>query len=51
LKLRNDDTILQALWQISLRLFVVYPGTRRFELDDNIIASPLTQLPEETATL
>jgi hypothetical protein len=33
------------------RLFVVYPGTRRFELDDDIIALPLTGLLEESASL
>jgi len=30
------------------RLFVVYPGTRRFELDDDIIALPLTGLLDES---
>ena len=33
------------------RLFIVYPGTRRFELDDAMIALPLTCLLEETASL
>ena len=33
------------------RLFVVYPGTRRFELDDDLIALPLTSLLAETASL
>lgn len=33
------------------RLFVVYPGTRRFELDDDLIALPLTSLLEESASL
>ncbi|MCX6893312.1 MAG: ATP-binding protein [Verrucomicrobiota bacterium] len=33
------------------RLFVVYPGTRRFELDDDLIALPLTGLLEESARL
>ena len=33
------------------RLFVVYPGTRRFELDDDIIALPLTGLLAESASL
>jgi len=33
------------------RLFVVYPGTRRFELDDNIVALPLTGLLAESASL
>ena len=33
------------------RLFVVYPGTRRFELDTDIIALPLTALPAESAAL
>ena len=33
------------------RLFVVYPGTRRFELDDAIIALPLTGLLEESSIL
>ena len=33
------------------RLFVVYPGTRRFELDDRIIALPLTGLLAESANL
>jgi hypothetical protein len=32
------------------RLFVVYPGPRRFELDDDIIALPVTGLLEETAS-
>jgi len=30
------------------KLFVVYPGTRRFELDDGIIALPLTSLSAES---
>jgi predicted AAA+ superfamily ATPase len=33
------------------RLFVVYPGTRRFELDEQIIALPLTSLLAESAVL
>lgn len=33
------------------RLFVVYPGTRRFELDEGIVALPLTNVAEETARL
>ena len=33
------------------RLFVVYPGSRRFELDDAIVALPLTGLLEECASL
>ena len=33
------------------RLFVVHPGPRRFELDDDIIALPLTGLSEEAAGL
>ena len=33
------------------RLFVVYPGTRRFELDDQIVALPLTSLLVESAGL
>ena len=33
------------------RLFVVYPGTRRFELDDDIIALPLAGLLAEAASL
>jgi len=33
------------------RLFVVYPGSRRFELDDDLIALPLTGLPAESASL
>ena len=33
------------------KLFVVYPGTRRFELDDAIIALPLTGLLEESVRL
>lgn len=33
------------------RLFVVYPGPRRFELDDDIIALPVTGLSEESAGL
>ncbi len=33
------------------RLFVVYPGTRRFELDEAIVALPLTGLLEECASL
>jgi len=32
------------------RMYVVYPGTRRFELDDNIVALPLTGLPAEAAS-
>jgi predicted AAA+ superfamily ATPase len=33
------------------RLFVVYPGTRRFQLDNAIVALPLAKLPEESASL
>jgi predicted AAA+ superfamily ATPase len=33
------------------RLFVVYPGARRFELDDKIIALPVMALREESASL
>ena len=33
------------------RLFVVYPGTRRFELDVDIVAVPLAHLPEEAVCL
>ena len=33
------------------RLFVVYPGTRRFELDDRITAVPLTGLLAEAEGL
>jgi len=33
------------------RLFVVYPGTRRFELDDRITAVPLTGLLTEAEAL
>lgn len=41
-----------AMTDLNLkRLFVVYPGDRRFELDDNIIALPLTGLLEESASL
>ena len=41
-----------ALTDLKLAtLFVVYPGTRRFQLDDAIIALPLTSLPEATANL
>jgi len=32
-------------------MFMVYPGTRRFELDEAIIALPLTWLLEESASL
>ena len=41
-----------AMTDLSLkRLFIVYPGTRRVELDDAIIALPLTCLLEETTSL
>lgn len=41
-----------ALADLNLkRLFVVYPGARRFELDDAIVALPLTRLAEESAIL
>ena len=33
------------------RLFVVYPGTRRFALDDDLVALPLSGLLEESARL
>jgi predicted AAA+ superfamily ATPase len=33
------------------RLFVVYPGTRRFELDESIMALPLADVAEEAARL
>ena len=33
------------------RLFVVYPGTRRFELDARIVACPLTDLFAESENL
>jgi hypothetical protein len=33
------------------RLFVVYPGARRFDLDDRIMALPLTGLLEESVNL
>jgi predicted AAA+ superfamily ATPase len=33
------------------RLFVVYPGTRRVELDEEIVAVPLAHLPEEAERL
>jgi predicted AAA+ superfamily ATPase len=33
------------------RLFVVYPGGRRIELDDAIVALPLTELLAESASL
>jgi predicted AAA+ superfamily ATPase len=41
-----------AMADLNLKtLFVVYPGARRFELDDAIIALPLTGLLEESARL
>ncbi len=41
-----------AMTDLNLRrLFVVYPGTRRFELDEAITALPLTGLSEESANL
>jgi len=41
-----------AMTDLNLkRLFVVHPGTRRFELDDAIVALPLTGLLEESASL
>ena len=41
-----------AMTDLKLKcLLVVYPGTRRFELDDNIIALPLTGLLAESARL
>ena len=41
-----------AMTDLKLRrLFVVYPGTRRFELDDQIVALPLTSLLAESAGL
>jgi len=33
------------------RLYVVYPGPRRIELDDNIIALPLARILEEAASM
>lgn len=33
------------------RLFVVYPGARRFDLDEDIVAVPLAHLPEEAERL
>jgi len=41
-----------AMTDLSLkRLFVVHPGTRRFELDDAIVALPLTGVAEEATRL
>lgn len=41
-----------ALADLGLeRLFVVYPGSRFFDLDDRITALPLTQLPEHVGNL
>ncbi len=41
-----------AIMDLQLKhLFVVYPGTRRFELDEKIIALPLTGLLAESARL
>jgi hypothetical protein len=41
-----------ALTDLNLKqLYAFYPGTRRFELDDTIIALPLTGLLEESASL
>jgi hypothetical protein len=41
-----------AMTNLNLkRPFVVHPGTRRFELDDAIIALPLAGLLEESANL
>lgn len=41
-----------AMSDLGLKyLFVVYPGTRRFELDEGIVALPLTNVAEETARL
>jgi len=41
-----------ALADLGLkRLFVVYPGTRRLELDDRITAVPLTGLLAEAGNL
>ena len=41
-----------ALADLSLeRLYVVYPGTRRFELDQHIVAVPLAQVAAECADL
>jgi len=33
------------------RLFVAYPGTRQFELDEAIVSLPLSELPELAASL
>jgi uncharacterized protein len=33
------------------RLFVVYPGTRRFELDDRIVCVPLAEMDAEVANM
>jgi uncharacterized protein len=41
-----------AMTDLNLkRLFVVYPGSRRFELDDSLVALPLMGLLEESAKL
>jgi hypothetical protein len=41
-----------ALADLGLEtLFVVYPGPRRFDLDDKITALPLTQLGEGVSVL
>jgi hypothetical protein len=43
---------MEALVELNLkRLFVVYPGVRRFELDDGIVALPLTGLLAESVGL
>jgi uncharacterized protein len=41
-----------AMTDLSLkRLFIVYPGKRRFEVDERIVALPLAALLEESETL
>jgi hypothetical protein len=49
---RTTKSMRVALEDLGLkRLFVVYPGTRRFELDEDIVALPLAHLRAEADRL
>ena len=49
---RTTKSMRVAMADLKLkRLFVVHPGTRRFDLDDDIVALPLGDLLKESANL
>jgi predicted AAA+ superfamily ATPase len=49
---RTTKSMRVAMADLKLkRLFVVHPGTRRFDLDDDIVALPLGDLFKESANL